>query len=173
MDTTHQPLILTLQLDADAQRFFNALRRAYFPPERNFLEAHCTLFHQLPGEEQASIEAFLAEACAGQAAFELQVGAPKRTGRGVAYPLDSPRLKHFHRRLQKQWWDRLSPQDQQGLHPHITVQNKVSAEKARALQAKLAADFQVTGMQAKGTGIQLWKYLGGPWALLATYKFGG
>ena len=43
-----RPLILTLRLDPESQARFDALRRAHFPPERNLLGAHVTLFHALP-----------------------------------------------------------------------------------------------------------------------------
>jgi len=47
---TLQPLILTAHIpDADLKPF-NDLRQAHFPPERNFLQAHLTMFHRLPGE---------------------------------------------------------------------------------------------------------------------------
>ena len=42
------PLILTAQLPRDLHARFTALRTAHFPPERNYLEAHVTLFHALP-----------------------------------------------------------------------------------------------------------------------------
>ena len=45
-----QTLILTLQLDAISNAFYEHLRRKYFPPERNLIAAHVTLFHQLPDE---------------------------------------------------------------------------------------------------------------------------
>jgi len=47
-----QPLILTLKLDEESQAFFDKQRALYFPPERNFLKAHLTLFHQLPDEPE-------------------------------------------------------------------------------------------------------------------------
>ena len=42
------PIIATATMGAADQRFFDALRAAHFPPERNYLAAHITLFHQLP-----------------------------------------------------------------------------------------------------------------------------
>ena len=47
----HDPLILTLMLDAGTQAWLEALRRAHFPPGRNLVPAHVTLFHALPGAE--------------------------------------------------------------------------------------------------------------------------
>src|SRR3546814_10376306 len=42
------PIIATATMGAADQRHFDALRAAHFPPERNHLAAHITLFHQLP-----------------------------------------------------------------------------------------------------------------------------
>lgn len=47
-----QPLIVTLALDEQAQARFDALRSRHFPPDRNVLDAHVTLFHALPGEQE-------------------------------------------------------------------------------------------------------------------------
>ena len=44
----YSPLILTLQLDAQAFAFFNFLRQKHFPAKINYLDAHLTLFHHLP-----------------------------------------------------------------------------------------------------------------------------
>lgn len=40
--------ILTLHLDPTAQSRFEALRQRHYPPERNQIPAHLTLFHTLP-----------------------------------------------------------------------------------------------------------------------------
>ena len=49
------PLILSAVLDAPVQQRLDALRRAHFPPERNHLDAHVTLFHHLPGAEEDAV----------------------------------------------------------------------------------------------------------------------
>ena len=49
------PLILSAVLDARVQRRLDALRRAHFPPDRNHLDAHVTLFHHLPGAEEDAV----------------------------------------------------------------------------------------------------------------------
>ncbi len=46
-------MIVTLELEPEAQSFFNEQRRAYFPAHRNYLEAHLTFFYRLPAEEPA------------------------------------------------------------------------------------------------------------------------
>jgi hypothetical protein len=169
MDTA--PLILTLTLDAESQAFFDEQRRRYFPSKINYLSAHLTLFHALPGTEYDSIVADLTAVAAAQpTGLALRATGLKFMGRGVMYTLDNPQLPALHRDLQKRWEPWLTPQDRQGLRPHITVQNKVDPAVARALHEELAAGFQP--FDATGTGIALWAYKGGPWELRQQFGFG-
>src|SRR3712207_1555034 len=91
MDNT-APLILTLQLDERSFAFFDEQRRRYFPPERNFIPAHLTLFHALPGEQLGTIAADLEALSKEQVPHLLEVTGLRFLGRGVAYRLDSPSL---------------------------------------------------------------------------------
>ena len=44
------PIIVTALFGAEDQAWFDRQRKAFFPPERNYLAAHLTLFHHLaPG----------------------------------------------------------------------------------------------------------------------------
>ncbi len=166
------PLILTLTLDAASQAFFDELRRRHFPPARNVLAAHLTLFHALPGQHETAISARLAADAAAQAGpLLLAVTAVHYTGQGVSYALDHAGLRALHSGWQRQWQAGLSAQDQQKLRPHVTVQNKVSSTTARALYEELQADFQP--FEALGTGFALWAYRGGPWEWRAAFPFGG
>jgi hypothetical protein len=65
--------------------------------------------------------------------------------------------------------EQLTPQDRQGFGPHVTIQNKVAPEIARALLASLSADFEP--FEGVGEGLLLWRYLSGPWALEAEFAF--
>lgn len=165
------PLILTLRLDPASQAWFDRLRRAHFPPERNYLAAHLTLFHALPGAERQAIEARLRAVAAAEAPFPLEVGSPFLLGRGVAFRLFSDKLQFLHAGLAAGWRDWLGPQDRQRLRPHVTVQNKVAPETARALLAELAAGF--SPFAATGEGLQLWHYRGGPWEAAGEFGFEG
>ena len=165
------PLILTLTLDAASQAFFDEQRRRYFPPKINYLSAHLTLFHALPGAEEAAIAADLAAAAATEPGpLPLRVTGLKFMGRGVMYTLDNPDLPALHRRLQRQWQPWLTAQDGQSLRPHITVQNKVDPAVARALLTELSAGFE--DFEALGTGLALWAYRGGPWERRQVFGFG-
>src|SRR4051794_5730118 len=77
------PLIVTAQLDAGAQALLDGLRRAHFPPERNHLAAHLTLFHHLPGAEEDAVTATLREHAA-RAPLTGTADRPMKLGRGVA-----------------------------------------------------------------------------------------
>jgi 2'-5' RNA ligase len=159
-----------LALDAGSQRFFDELRQQHFPPERNFLQAHLTLFHHLPGADYLRISQELAALAGTEAPLPLAVTGLRFLGRGVAYSLENSRLQALHRQLQTSWQPSLTPQDQQRLKPHVTVQNKVDPAVARSLHQQLTADFQP--FEVTGTGLQLWAYRGGPWEALQTFSFG-
>ena len=154
------PLIVTLALDPAAQARFDALRAAHFPPARNHLAAHVTLFHALPGEHLEAVRSDLDEV-AGRPAYDVQVVRVRSLGRGVAYDLRAGELEAQHRELAARWAPWLSRQDAQPLSPHVTVQNKVEPQAARALLAELSASFVPYAVRA--TGLALWRYLGGPW----------
>jgi len=165
------PLILTLAMDERSTAFFETQRRRYFPPERNLIPAHLTLFHKLPGENRAAIERDLAAAAATQARFPLEVTGLRFLGRGVSYALHSPALALLRQGLASTWAPWLGPQDRQGHRPHVTVQNKADPETAKSVLAVLQDRF--APFTATAEGLQLWRYLGGPWDHLATFAFAG
>ena len=169
MPDSSAPLILTLALDAAAQTYFNALRRQHFPPAINYLAAHLTLFHHLPGDRLAAVQAQLQAVAAGQRPLPLLVSGLRSLGRGVAFSLLSNDLLTLHHRLQVAFAPHLTPQDQQKLQPHVTIQNKVEPATAHQLLASLQANFVSFG--AVGTGLHLWAYQGGPWESVAEFPF--
>jgi 2'-5' RNA ligase superfamily len=165
------PLVLTLMLDPDTQAWLDALRRAHFPPERNLVPAHITLFHALPGAEFDSVRAALVEECRGAAWSGVRIGPPRFLGRGVALNASAAAVAAVRTRLAARWREWLSPQDRQGWRPHATVQNKVGAEQARALHAALVASLPVR--EGRAEGLLLWRYRGGPWEPAGRFAFAG
>lgn len=162
------PLIVTLLLDEVSSGFFNDKRKKYFPSQRNYLPAHLTLFHHLPSNEPTlteDLEAWSSE----QSLLPLQVSEVKSIGKGVAYKIDCPDLLLLHKQMQTRWSRWLNPQDKQGLWPHVTVQNKVSATEAKQTLQILQESFQP--FTATGTGFGLWAYKGGPWQFLQRFPF--
>ena len=159
--------ILTLRFDQASQSFFEKMRRTHFPAERNQIAAHLTLFHQLPGTRDVlgSIE----DVANSQAHFPLTVTGLRSLGRGVAYILASPVLLEAHRRLASSLEEYLIPQDKQRFMPHVVIQNKATADRARALLQELQVGFAARTVEAQG--FDLWQYLGGPWKHEQTFPF--
>ena len=163
------PLILTLKIDAQSFDYFDELRRRYFPPERNFLAAHVTLFHHLPGENGAKITKDLAEICRQTGRFPLAFTNWRFLGKGSAINIESAELLKLRAALANAWHEHLTAQDSQKFKPHITIQNKVNPETARELFENLSSDWQIKTGEAHG--FTLWQYVGGPWKFEEEFLF--
>ena len=101
MPDSEAPLILSLTLDDAAQTYFNALRRQHFPARINYLAAHLTFFHHLPGAQLDTVSAQLHSLCRAQAPLPLAVTDLRSLGRGVAFTLENEELYALHYRLQQ------------------------------------------------------------------------
>lgn len=167
--STTAPHILTLQFDERSFAFFDEQRRRYFPPERNFIPAHLTLFHALPGEQVEKIQKDIEVRASDQKPFRLDVTGLRPLGRGVAYALASAELTAMRRYFALAWNDWLKPQDRQNHNPHVTVQNKVDPTQARALLEDLSDSFRP--FQVEAVGLDLWWYRGGPWEHVRGFRF--
>ena len=165
-DGATEPLILTLQMDERSQDWFDRLRELHFPPERNYLRAP----HALP------------QAAGSPGSLPTCNWSP---GPGATYPYrdgySQPRPGRGLRALvagtggtaagvAKNWEPWLGAQDRQGFKPHVTVQNKVSPERARALHERLLVTF--SPLKVGGVGLSPWRYLGGPWESIGADPFG-
>ena len=164
-----QALILTVALDGASFAYLDDLRRRHFPPARNVVPAHLTLFHALPGEEAAGIGRELRAICGRQRPFTMRAPGLRSLGRGVAVAFASPDIVRIRQALAREWRDWLTPQDLATIAPHVTIQNKVPPEAARALLAELGATFRP--FEATAEGLMLWRYLGGPWRREAGFRF--
>jgi 2'-5' RNA ligase superfamily len=158
---SHDTFVLTLRMDAASADRLNVLRERYFPPERNVLRAHFTLFHTLNQQQCAQL---LAErAIQDWSALQLEFLSPMSIGRGVAIKVGSEETTARHGRLiQMLGVDGLTRQDRQSLRPHVTVQNKVTPAVAAATLTEIQKSF--VPWSGQGIGLDFWRYLGGPWA---------
>ncbi|MES2891303.1 MAG: 2'-5' RNA ligase family protein [Bacteroidota bacterium] len=161
------PLIVTLRLDQPSQEYFNELRRKYFPAHVNYLEAHLSLFHHLPSSLDFVDEAL--DEFANRQPFDLGISGVKNMGNGAAFVIESPKLMMIHAALQQAFKGYLISQDRHRLWPHITVQNKVTAFKAKQTTELLSADF--IPFPCKAMGFDTWFYLKGPWQHRKTFLF--
>lgn len=159
-------------MEAGAAARFTALRQAHFPAHRNWLDAHITLFHALPGEHLPRVLDDVARMAAVTAPFFLHVDRVLFLGGGVAYGITSADAEKLRRTLAAGWDALLSRQDRARHGPlHITVQNKVPSTVARALHDERLRDFAPERILA--TGIDVWHYEGGPWRLARQVPFNG
>lgn len=163
------PLIVTLTFDEKSQVRFDAMRRRHFPPARNHLSAHLTLFHKLPGDERDAACRVLEDAASDCEPLALEVDGVRFLGYGSAYTIRSAALSRLRADLALSFEAWLTPQDSQRFAPHVTIQNKAPAQEARALFESLSAEFEP--FTATATGLSLWRYLGGPWEAAGTFPF--
>jgi 2'-5' RNA ligase len=163
------PLILTLRLDSTLFEPVNTLRQQYFPPTRNIVPAHVTLFHALPSEQKLAIEQHLQRVCSQTSSIHLHLPSLRFLGNGVAIAIHAPELMELRQTLATTWNDWLTAQDRQGYRPHITIQNKVSAADARQTYEQLTQHWQP--LHGYGEGLSLWFYRGGPWELAHKFYF--
>src|SRR5579871_438064 len=96
---TEHPLILTPRFADRDIEYFDCLRSAHFPSARNFLRAHLTMFHRLPGEYGEQIGATLDDEVRRSGAFAIDVVALRHLGAGVAFSVSSEQLSSVRARL--------------------------------------------------------------------------
>lgn len=162
------PIIVSALFGPEDFAWLNGLRKAHFPPERNQLDAHLTLFHHLPPSVEAELRDRLARLtrCPPPA---TTADSLINLGRGVAIRIRSPELCAIQDELADAFAGLLTPQDAAGWRPHVTVQNKVRPAEARELYETLAADFRPRSVQI--IGLAAWWYRGGPWEMLSRHAF--
>jgi len=163
------PLIVTALLGAADQARFDRLRTAHFPPERNQLDAHLTMFHAIPPLLEEELRHRLAALAAEVAPVRATVSGLMNLGGGVAYRIVSDELDSIRSELADAFRGHLTQQDSHGWRPHITVQNKVTSSVAIATLAALERDF--TPRPLAVTGLAYYHYEGGPWRLGRRYAF--
>lgn len=164
------PLIVTAELPPDLYSWATQLRTEHFPPERNYLKAHVTLFHALPPFVEDELRDLLAR-LARQAPVPARLEGVTSLGRGTALKLSSPALMDLRDEIADHFKGLLTGQDSHRPRLHITVQNKVTLAEAIALQQELAPI--VTAADFAFRGLEVHAYLGGPWELLGRWRFRG
>ena len=165
-----QPLIVTADFPAADFAWLDGLRQTHFPPDRNQVPAHLTLFHALPP--------FAVDEAKHQLAAQARGSPPRATiaglmdlGGGVAFRIVSDDLDAIRDELAEHFYGLLSAQDAHGWRPHVTIQNKVKPSEARMLLERMEREFHPRQLEI--TALSLHRYLGGPWETVARYPFRG
>ena len=155
------PIIITAALPQAILGPADALRRAHFPPERNMLSAHLTLFHALPPSVEGELRALMADLAAHHPPPRARLSRIISLGRGTALSVESEELMELRHVIADRFAGCLTAQDQHRPRFHITIQNKVSPHDARALQARLAPGFQPQDFSIPALEAHFDR--GGPW----------
>ncbi len=164
-------LIVTAALGKADFAWLDAQRREYFPPERNQLAAHLTMFHALPPSAEADAAHLLSRIAASEPAPGARIAGLMNLGRGVAYRIVSDDLERVRQLIADHFHGSLMAQDGQGWRPHVTIQNKAEPSAAKALLRDLEKTFEPRPIQIRG--LCLFRYLGGPWEPLGEWSFRG
>ena len=162
-------LIVTAELAAPDFAWLDALRRRHYPPERNQVPAHLTLFRAIVPSAEAELRQIL-RTSVNRRAPRAWVAGTMDLGGGVALRIVSDELDSIREAIAERLHGLLTVQDSAGWSAHVTIQNKVAPKVARALIGTL------DGMVARPVGISglgLHRYLGGPWETLRTFSFRG
>ena len=169
--TSSAPLIVTAELPAPLQGWAEGLRRAHFPPERNVLKAHVTLFHALPASVLDEARGLLARFAGAYAPVAASLSAIMDLGGGSAFGIDSAGMLALRAEIAEHFHGMLTGQDSHTPRLHVTVQNKVTRAQAMALQAELRQSFRPR--EFAFAGLALHHYLGGPWRDAGRWSFRG
>ena len=162
------PIVVTAIFGPGDDGWLQQLRRTHYPPERNRVPAHLTLFRQLPPSAQAELATRLAGATAAPPPRATIAGVLD-LGEGTAFRVESEALDSVRADLAEAFHGLLTPQDQAPWRPHVTIQNKVPPREARALQRQLRATFEPRPLAIRA--LAAWRYLDGPWEPIRSWPF--
>jgi hypothetical protein len=161
-------IIVTATFGDGDNGWLQDLRRTHYPPERNRVPAHLTLFRQLPPSVEDELATRLARFAAARTPFASVVGIMD-LGEGTALKVESDDLVRIRDELADVFQGLLTPQDLAFWRPHVTIQNKVARREARALQRELRATFRPRPLSIKA--LAAWRYRDGPWEPIRTWPF--
>ena len=162
------PIIVTATFGDGDNGWLQDLRRTHYPPERNQVPAHLTLFRHLPPSLEAELSSRLAAAAAAPPPRAAIAGIID-LGEGTALRVESEDLVAIRAALADALHGLLIPQDLAPWRPHVTIQNKVAPRAAKRLQQQLRAGFEPRPLSIRA--LASWRYLGGPWEPLRTHAF--
>lgn len=151
------------------------MRKKYFPPKLNKLDAHLTLFHALPGSKlEDEILPALQEVADSTSKFQLLASSPFKLRKGIAIGVPKSHggddARNVHTQLKSRWHDFLSDQDAGGFAAHYTIMNKVDDSK-QVDQAFQDVEDQWRPCRGTVEGLSLWRYDRGYWQWQQNFGF--
>lgn len=160
-------LVICLQFDKNAQNIFETARQEHYPRHHNHAPAHCTVLHKVP-MEHAGLRSLLTDPPAAMP-FTAEVGRLLLYPNGVAYSLSAPQLHSIYSAMQKTFAGYLVAADRKPFSPHVTIQNRVTAFKAKQLHRRLSETFKPFPVEVHG--LSIYTYHRGNWEVKETISF--
>lgn len=164
-----RPLIVTAELGTDFG-WLEDLRQRHFPPDRNQLRAHLTMFHAIPPSAEDELRQIL-QSFAKLARPRAWIAGLMNLGGGVAFRVASDDLNAIRAETAARLHGLLTAQDSAGWSAHVTIQNKAPPSDAKALMLALGERYNGRPLDLSALGLH--RYLGGPWETLRTFPFRG
>lgn len=165
------PFIVTAELPDDVFAWADSLRRDHFPPERNWLKAHVTLFHAFAPSLREELRGMLGSIAAEHPPPRAELDGLMNLGRGTAIALRSPEMLAIRAAIADRFHGALTKQDSHPSRLHITIQNKVEPAAAKLLQAELGPNIPKRRFAFTGLGLHL--YLNPHWEEQQVWRFRG
>lgn len=163
-------LIVLAELSKPDLAWLDALRKRHYPPDRNRVPAHLTMFHALPPSAEPEVRRSLARAAAAPPPDALLSGVMDLDS-GVALRVHSPGLEDIREGLAAEFRGLLSAQDSDRWAPHVTIQNKAEPMAARALLRQMREQFDQCPLGI--VGLALVRYVDREWEPLGGWRFRG
>jgi hypothetical protein len=165
------PFIVTAELPRDVFAWADGLRRAHYPVERNKLEAHVTLFHSFAPSLRDELKGYLPRIAGEFAPPPARIVGLMDLGTGTALDIRSAGMLAVREEIAEHFHGSLTAKDRHPPRLHITIQNKVLPDEARALRSELRQSLEERDFAFTGLGLHL--YRDGPWEALGRWSFRG
>jgi hypothetical protein len=165
------PFIVTAELPPDVLAWADRLRRAHYPPDRNKLEAHVTLFHSFAPSLREELHGVLARIVGEYAPPSAWLDGIMKLGGGTALAIESSGMLNVREQIAEHFHGALTAQDMHPPRLHITIQNKVTLHEARSLQDALREVLQPRKFAFRGLGLHLYRET--HWEALGRWSFRG
>jgi hypothetical protein len=162
---------VTAELPPDLLAWADALRRQYYPAERNKLAAHVTLFHSFAPSLRDELRGVLAQFAGEFAAPPARIDGTLDLGSGTALKIASSGMDEIRAQIAEHFHGLLTAQDMHEPRLHITIQNKVLRRSAIALQQELASSLAARDFAFRGLALQIYRTT--HWETLGQWPFRG
>jgi hypothetical protein len=167
--TDRTPHIVLAVLPDAVQARLDGLRRTHYPPDRNRVPAHCTLFHAIPGMVAAELAGLLSTLAAQNPPPRARIDRVLDLDSGTALGVFAPELLALREAIADHFHGLLTGGDALAPRLHVTIQNKVDRPTARALQRTLGASWQAIDTDVQALAVH--RVVDGGWQPAGAWRF--